>query len=79
MMSVTPKGSVSLSSGEISGWIMNRTCFFAAGIVSSAVVYAPMAMKPACPRENRPVKPLMRFMDSASTMLMAHRRAMRST
>src|SRR5262249_37164408 len=37
-----------------------------------AEVYAPIAMKPACPMENCPVKPLMRLSDTASTMLIPH-------
>ena len=31
-----------------------------------AYVYAPISMNPACPRENRPVKPLRRFMETAT-------------
>ena len=77
MINAAPKGSVSVFSGAISGSSMKIVSFFATGMVSSATVYAPMAMKPAWPREKMPVKPLTRFIDSASTMLMAHSRVMR--
>ena len=77
MISATPKGSVSVLSGATSGSSMKMVSFLATGIVSSATVYAPTAMKPACPSEKMPVKPLTRFMDRASTMLIAHSRVMR--
>jgi len=35
-------------------------------ILRTANVYAPTSMKPACPSENRPVKPFRRFMDTAT-------------
>ena len=38
-------------------------------VVNMAEVYAPTAMNPACPRENCPVKPLMRLRLEASTTL----------
>ena len=45
--------------------------FCAGDMVRMAQVYAPTAMKPACPRLNRPVKPLIRFSDKARMTLMA--------
>jgi hypothetical protein len=36
-------------------------------MVRMAYVYAPMSMKPACPREKRPVNPFSRFMDTTSS------------
>ena len=78
MNSAAPKGSVSVLKGAMSGSSMKSVSFLATGMVSSATVYAPMAMKPAWPREKMPVKPCTRFMDSASTILMAHRRVMRT-
>ena len=38
--------------------------------VIMAQKYAPMDMKPACPRENWPVKPVIRFRLTARMMLM---------
>ena len=32
-----------------------------------AYVYAPISINPACPRENSPVKPFSRFMDTAAS------------
>ena len=36
------------------------------GMEKIAYVYAPMSINPAWPSENRPVKPLSRFMDTAA-------------
>ena len=47
MISATPKGSVSVLNGAMSGSSMKSVSFLATGIVSSATLYAPMAMKPA--------------------------------
>ena len=77
MISAAPKGRVSVLSGAMSGSSMKMVSFLATGIVRRATQYAPMAMKPAWPREKMPVKPCTRFMERASTMLMAHRRVMR--
>ena len=37
------------------------TAFSVTGSVRIEAAYAPMAMKPTCPRENTPVKPLERL------------------
>ena len=46
--------------------------------VTYAAVYPPTAMKPACPIENCPASPLIRFRLTASVMLMPIRLMMRA-
>jgi hypothetical protein len=42
-------------------------------IVKRAVVYAPTAINPACPREKSPVNPFIRFILKPSIVYMAQR------
>ena len=70
-------GSVTALNGQASGASRKMVCFERMGNVSSAQVYAPTAMKPACPSENSPVKPKIRFMLTASMALMPARLSIR--
>ncbi len=51
------KGVNRSETGQIIGSRIHMISFWAGGNMQSAETYAPMAIKPACPREKRPVKP----------------------
>ncbi|OPZ63435.1 MAG: hypothetical protein BWY85_01700 [Firmicutes bacterium ADurb.Bin506] len=70
-------GSVITLNGHASGARRKIDSLVATGSVRRAHVYAPTAMKPACPRENNPVKPKIRFMLTARIALMPARLSMR--
>ena len=51
------KGVNNSEKGQMMGSRIHIISFCSGGRIHSAETYAPTAMKPACPRENRPVKP----------------------